>query len=85
MHLFVYVAAHATQLPKVTAAAVKIALSSTPDLSLEVVVFLPFVGEMLCLTFCSNSLRKAGPKFASEHVKDAQGHSILSDRNIILS
>lgn len=70
---------------QVTSAAVKIALTSPPDLSLEVVVFLPFVGEILCLTFCSHSLRKAGTKFATEHIKDAQGHSILSQRSITLS
>lgn len=85
MHLSVHVAACGTQLPQVTSAAVKIALSSPPYPSLEALVFLPFAGEMLCLTFCSDSLRKAGPKSATEHIKDAQGHSILSDRIITLS
>lgn len=79
------IAAHATQLPRVTSAAVKIALSSPPGLSLELLVFQPFADEILYLTFCSNSLRKAGPVFATEHVKDAQGCSILSDRSITLS
>lgn len=61
----------------VKSAVVKTALSSPPGLSLELLVFQLFAGEMLSLTFCSNSLRrKAGPKFATEHVKDAQGCSI---------
>lgn len=85
MHLSVHIAARATQLPWVTSAAVKTTLSFPSDLSLEILVFQPFAGEMLYLTFCSNSLRKAGPRFATEHVKDAQGCSILSDRSITLS